>query len=254
LAAAGVEVVTQLLPDPGNPDLLATVTIIGPSTEGAEHAARLDAAADSRHSNRRQFLPEAVPAAVIDLLREAAAVEGAWLQPVTTLDDRIAVATYSQHADSLQNADGAYRAELRAWTTADPDRLDGVPASAVPQVNGGAHDDVPIRDFDTASAGELPEETRSSLYQTMLVLGTGGDQLRDWLIAGQALARILLELTSAGFAASIFSQFAEVPGPRQGLRHDLRLSGQPHLMLRVGRADATPATPRRRLADVISGG
>lgn len=252
LAAAGLETATELLPDAADPDLLATVTVLGPSAEAAEHAARLDAAADSRHSNRRHFTSDEVPDAVIEMLREAAAVEGAWLQPVISLDDRVAVASYSQHADAMQNADRAYRAELRAWTTSDPDRLDGVPISVIPQATGAAHDDVPIRDFDTQSAGQLPEETRSSLNQTMLVLGTSGDRLRDWLVAGQALGRVLLELTDAGFVATIFSQFAEVPGTRHGLRQDLRLGGEPHLLLRVGRAESTPPTPRRQLHDVIN--
>jgi nitroreductase len=254
LAADGLEVATQLLPDTGDPDLLATITVIGPSAEAAQNAARLDAAADSRHSNRRKFTSDEVPDAVIDVLRDAAAVEGAWLQPVLSLDDRVAVATYSQHADAMQNADRAYRAELRDWTTADPERLDGVPISAIPQATGAAHDDVPIRDFDTSSSGQLPEETRSSLQQTMLVLGTAGDGQREWLVAGQALARVLLELTSVGFVATIFSQFAEVPGTRQGLRQDLRLGGEPHLLLRVGRAESTPPTPRRQLDQVITEG
>lgn len=252
LAADGLEVATELLPDAGDPDLLATITIIGHSAEAAQQAARLDAAADHRHSNRRQFASDEVPEAIIEMLRNAAAVEGAWLQPVLSLDDRIAVATYSQHADAMQNADRAYRSELRAWTTSDPERLDGVPTSAIPQATGGAHDDIPIRDFDTQSAGQLPEETRSSLNQTMLVLGTGTDTVRDWLLAGQALGRVLLELTDAGFVASIFSQFAEVPGTRQALRHDLRLGGEPHLLLRVGRAETTPPTARRQVDDVIS--
>lgn len=251
LAADGLEVATELLPDAGDQDLLATITVIGRSAEAAQQAARLDAAADNRHSNRRQFASDEVPDAVIEVLRNAAAVEGAWLQPVLSMDDRIAVATYSQHADALQNADRAYRAELRAWTTSDPQRLDGVPASAIPQATGGSQDDIPIRDFDTQSAGQLPEQTRSSLKQTMLVLGTDGDTLRDWLLAGQALARILLELTDAGLVGTIFSQFAEVASTRQALRQDLRIGGMPHLLLRVGRAEPTPPTPRRQADDVI---
>jgi hypothetical protein len=251
LAAAGLDAVTTLLPDPADLDLLASITIAGPTDAVDDVARRLDGAADARHSNRRRFSPGLIPDGVLDPIAHAAEVEGAWLHQVRDLDDRVAVATLTQRAEALQEADPAYRAELRAWTSDAPGRTDGIPATAIPHVTGAAHDDVPIRDFDTRGAGQLPVETESSLDQTLLVLGTAGDTRRDWLIAGQALGRTLLELTSAGYVASIFSQVAEIPATREQLRHDLRLTGQPHLLLRAGLAETTPATPRRPLADVI---
>lgn len=254
LAAAQLATLTTLLPDPGEPDLLAAITVgAGADAAGADaDARRLDAAAEARHSNRRQFGADPVPDDLVDTLTRAAEAEGAWLHPVRDLPDRVAVAMLSQRADALQNADQGYRAELRAWTTDDPDRRDGVPAAAVPHTTGAAHDDIPIRDFDTHGDGALPADTRSRLTQTLLVLGTGGDGRRDWLAAGQALGRVLLELTSAGFVASILSQVAEEPSTRQQLRQELRLTGQLHLLLRVGVAEPTAPTPRRPLTDVIT--
>ncbi|MEJ7705138.1 MAG: hypothetical protein WKF47_16485 [Geodermatophilaceae bacterium] len=105
-----------------------------------------------------------------------------------------------------------------------------------------------------SGAGALPTETRSSLTRTMFVLGADGDDMRSWLIAGQALGRVLLELTSAGFVSSILSQVVEVPKTRDQLHHELRLAGQPQLLLRVGVAEPTPASPRRPLDDVITTG
>ena len=252
LAAGQLDAVTTLLPEPAEPDLLASITVVGMTPSPDENARRLDAVADARHSNRRQFSPDPVPDDVVDTLTHAAEVEGAWLHPIRDLDDRVTVATLSQRADALQNSDPAYLAELRAWTSDDPGRHDGVPAAAVPHATGAAHDDIPIRDFDTYGAGALPTETRSSIAQTLLVLGTAGDSMRDWLIAGQALGRVLLELTSAGFVASILSQVVEAPSTRQLLRHELRLAGRPQLLLRVGTAAPTPATLRLLLTDVIT--
>jgi hypothetical protein len=252
LAAAGLDAVTTLLPNPGEPELLASITIAGQTGVIADVAHRLDQAADARHSNRRRFSPGLIPDGVIDPITHAAEVEGAWLHQVRDLDDRVAVATLTQRAEALQEADPAYRAELRFWTNDAPGRTDGIPSGVIPHITGAAHDDVPIRDFDTRGAGQLPAETESSLDQTLLVLGTAGDSRRDWLVAGQALGRTLLELTSAGYVASIFSQVAEIPATREQLRHDLRLTGHPHLLLRAGVAAATPATPRRPLIDVIT--
>jgi hypothetical protein len=254
LAAAGFGVRVELLPDgDGQPDLLAA--LVPDDTAALDQSAhRLDLAARSRRSNRREFGELHLPDAVVDALHVAAHQEGAALQFVTDLDDRLAVAMLAQRAADLQAEDPAYRAELRAWTTADPHRTDGVPAVAVPHVAsrpGQARDEVPIRGFDTTSSGQLPSETRSSLHQTLLVIATAADHRRDWLIAGQALYRVLLELTDAGYVASIFSQVCEVPSTRQELRRRLRLSANPQLMLRAGIAPPTAPTPRRPLADVI---
>ncbi len=49
-----------------------------------------------------------------------------------------------------------------------------------------------MRDFDARGLGQLPADTHSSIGQTLFVLTTANDRPRDWLIAGQALARILL--------------------------------------------------------------
>lgn len=252
LAAAGMDAVTTLLPDPAERDLLATVTVIGRSTTVDTDARRLDDAADRRHSNRRRFGPDPVPRSVIDSLMRAAAVEGTWLHPILQPDHRVAVAVLSQHADALENADPAYRAELRAWTSSDPERVDGVPESAVPHTTGVSHDDVPIRDFDTDGSGALPSETRSRLQQDMVLVCTQDDDLPGWLAAGQALGRVLLELTSKGYVASILSQVVEVGTARDQLQRELRLVGHPQVLLRVGSAEPTPASPRRPAADVIT--
>jgi nitroreductase len=252
LAAAQLDVVTSLVHEPGQPDLLASITVVGVTPTVDAAAQRLAAVIGARHSNRRQFDAELVPDDVLDVVAHAAEVEGAWLQPVRDLDDRVTVATLTQHADALQSADPAYRAEVRDWTAGGPDRGDGLPAAVIPHTTGHAHDDIPIRDFDMHGTGELPSATHSRLAQTMLVLGTRGDDQQDWLIAGQALGRVLLELTSAGYVASILSQVTELPGPREQLRHDLRLRGHVQLLIRAGVAEAGPATPRRPLIDVIA--
>ena len=72
-----------------------------------------------------------------------------------------------------------------------------------------------------------------------------------WLQAGEALERIWLEVTRAGYAMSLFTQVIEVPGTRQRLRLELGLTMHPHVLLRIGRAPATPASRRRKLVEVL---
>jgi hypothetical protein len=73
----------------------------------------------------------------------------------------------------------------------------------------------------------------------------------DWLRAGEALERVFLEITRHGFTASPLTQVTEVPSTRAQLRRELGLVTYPHVLLRIGRAAITPASPRRRLVDVL---
>lgn len=251
LAAAGVGVQVERFPDPDNRDLLARIKPNG-SVPLDHKLALLDQAIDERRTNRREFFDDPVPADVVDTLIGAAAGEGAELFVVTSEEHRIVVATLSQRADNIENSDPAYRAELRAWTSDDPSRPDGVPAFAVPHVDAGAEDDIPIRDFDTRGMGWLPTRTRSSMHQCLLLLGASGDGEQAWLASGEALERMLLEITRAGFAASPLTQAVEVTYTNELLRQQLNLGMHPHVLLRVGHAPETPRTRRRRLVDVIT--
>jgi hypothetical protein len=85
----------------------------------------------------------------------------------------------------------------------------------------------------------------------LLILGTHEENPRVWLRAGEALERVWLEITRAGYVASLFTQVAEVDAVRAQLRSELRLVMYPRALLRVGRAPMTPATQRRPIADVL---
>ncbi len=250
IAGAGAGVQVRRFPDPLSGSLIASLQ---PTDEPADPAlAALDPVIELRQTNRREFAPEEVPEPVLASLESAAAAEGATLVPVRDAEARIVVAMLSQRADAIENRNPAYRAELRAWTTDDPGRRDGVPSLAVPHVDGSAEDDVPIRDFDTRGTGGLPARTRSSLNQTMVLLCTDGDSPAAWLRAGEALERVLLEITRHGRSASLLTQVTEVPTTRAELRRELTLTGHPHVLLRIGRAPITPASRRRRLVDVLT--
>jgi hypothetical protein len=251
LAAAGYDAIVDRSPDPTETGAVALVSLPDQPVEWLP-LRRLDAVIELRQSNRRRFADEPVPPDVVQSLVAAATAEGAQLIQITRPEHRLATARLSQEADQEENANPAYRAELRAWTSADQSRRDGVPAIAVPHADAGSGDDIPIRDFDTHGLGWLPTKTQSSLNQCLLLLGTLQDKPAVWLRAGEALERVLLEATLRGYVASLFTQVIEVPRTRQLLRRDLAVAMNPHVLLRVGRAPKTPASRRRRLADVLS--
>jgi hypothetical protein len=82
-------------------------------------------------------------------------------------------------------------------------------------------------------------------------LSTDSDHPRDWLLAGQALQRILLLGCKFGLQASYLNQPIQVASLRPKLQ-DLVGAGFPQILLRLGYPleEISPA-PRRVLNDVI---
>lgn len=269
LAANGYQPRVQRQPDPAEPALVARLSFTAdgrshapPNTSGGQGEltsrqvhdpaplAALDPVVELRRTNRRAFAADPVPKDLLDALERAAAQEGTVLARIDSPQDKAAAAALIQRADRQQNADPAYRAELRAWTSQDPDRADRVSAIAVP-ATARTRDDQPTGDGSTRGTGELLPSTWSSTNQCLLLLGTAQDNAAAWIRAGEGLQRVLLEITRHGFTASSLTQVIEIPNTRQALRHQLRLSMHPHILLRVGRAGATPAPRRRRLVDML---
>ncbi len=221
LNAVGYPGLLHRLPEPTRPDLLARLSV-GDAQDGVDpYLAELDPAIELRHTNRRRFSEERVPDGLVDDLVAAAGTEGIHLTPVRGRDRLAATVELVQRAALLESTDPAYRAELRAWTVDEPERTEAL---------------------SVAQAGT---------EQCLLVLWTAGDNPLAWLHAGEALQRVLLELTRQGYAAGMLSQVAELPAVRVMLRRELEIAGEPHLLLRVGRAPVTPATRRRRLVEVL---
>jgi nitroreductase len=252
LAARGWDAEITRLPAPADPDLLAVVRAVPGDASPA--LAALDPVVALRRTNRRRFEPAPLTDSELRTLAHITADEGAALVPVTSEEHRRLVARLVQRADVEQNADPAYRAELRQWTGRLKDARDGVPAAAVARVDRTPVGDLPLRDFDTRSRAALPAETGSSADQPLILLTTPGDEPIDWLRSGEALQRLLLELTRHGYVAGPMTQPIEVPLTRSQLRSALSWGAHPQMLLRVGRAAPTPATPRRGVADVSRGG
>lgn len=177
----------------------------------------LDRAIPLRRTNRQPFAEDPVATELIDILLDAARREGTELLPIRSGADREVTAILSGRANAYQNADPGYRAELRAWVC----------------------------------AGGLNEDVRWSANQCLLLLGSATDEPRDWLSTGQALERVWLEVTRAGFALSPLVQVVEVTSTRALLRSELGLTMHPQVLLTVGRAPATQVSRRRKLVEVI---
>jgi nitroreductase len=231
-------------------DLLAVVRLVdGPPDP---ELAVLDPVVARRRTNRRTFDGSTPTDAELRSFTAAAVAEDAVLVPVLTGEQHRLVARLTQQADAQQQADPAYHAELEWWTNRPTAAHDGIVGAAVPHVDGTAADDVPLRDFDTRGRGALPASTGLGAERTLMVLGTRADDDEAWLRSGEALQRVLLEITRAGWAVSPVTQAVEVDLTRRELRAGLTWDTWPQSILRIGHAAATNPTPRRGRDEVVS--
>ena len=143
------------LPDPDQPDKLASVRALG---RIAMDPALVDrrATAERRYTDRRPFRTEAVPDRLVASLTAAGTGPGAYAAAVQRPAERLDLAVAFHWADAIETDDRAYRAELARWTRHEGEgALDGVPASAVPHAIPGSrrHTDAPVRDFEAGITG-----------------------------------------------------------------------------------------------------
>ena len=243
IAVAGRQPVVRLLPDAGQPLLLAEVRLAGRYRPG-EMESELQAAIAARHTNRQPFSNRRVPPGVLAELAEAAVLEGAVLH-FPGHDETARLLHLASEAERDQFADPAYRAELSHWVGGSRHR-DGVPDSAL-----GPRDpmgETPTRDFTPAQHEALGYAWFEESPQ-LAVLSTATSTRLDWLRAGQALQRVLLTATARGLATTPLTQPLEttdawmVRDPGSGIEI-------PQMILRLGYGLPVTATPRRPVSDV----
>jgi hypothetical protein len=243
LAVEGVRIGVEYLPDATDPDLLATVAHLGPAPADPAMVRAYRAIA-ARHSDRRPFANEPVPAAALDRLRAAAERAGARLHVVS--GPEVAWLTLAaERAAGTVLTEPEMRAAVAAWVR-ETCAADGVPVDTIAP---GAHRPVPMRPFvsgprpaeEPRSALACPEPEPGDTCTRYAMVYTAGDRRRDWLAAGEALSAVLLTATAEGLATSVMSDAVEVPEARALLRRALPTAGHPAVVVRIGRAAAGTA-------------
>jgi hypothetical protein len=238
----------RLAPDPDRRHFAARVSF-GPPAAVSATVRSLRTAIPRRHTNRRPFTRVSVPEEVLAELVTAASVEGGRLS-VAEEGARDAVLSLVRLAERRAHFEPDYLKELGEWTAPTPHRRDGVPQEAYGPWS--AMELVPIRDFGLVEPARRRSVAAFEPEPTIAVLYVTGDSRRDWLIAGQALERVLLTATVRGVATTLMTQPMEVPRLRM-LLSDTAAALMPQVILRFGYGPPSPPTPRRPLEDVVDG-
>ena len=108
-----------------------------------------------------------------------------------------------------------------------------------------------VRTFDLGGGVAAKDQQLAEGSPLLAVLGTDTDEPRDWLLAGQALERLLLVACRNGLQASYLNQPVQVYSLRSKLQ-DMIPGGYPQILIRLGYPiEKIDAAPRRSVDDVI---
>ena len=151
--------------------------------------------------------------------------------------------------------DGERFRELARWAPPPGSaRSDGVPATSYPARAEHTEPYFPGRDFAHGHGWGLPPLSTATSYRAAGVAGlltTAADRPVDWVNAGQALQRILLTASTCGAAVALHSQPLELPWLREFIRTQLSDGAYPHLVLRIGLVTQVAVSVRREPDDVL---
>lgn len=110
----------------------------------------------------------------------------------------------------------------------------------------------PARDFAGRLApGDHPPATDPGPPPQLALLGTAEDRPTDWVRAGQAMQRALLEATRHGLSTGIGAVAMGWADLRWTDRDPLSEMGQVHAVLRIGYGPPVAAPPRRPVSEVL---
>ncbi len=245
---------TSVLPDPGQPALVAQVSW-RERAAADEFERRLSGHLLTRRTHRGAFDPEPLPSGTLAALRAGAAREGAALRIVADDGHRAALAAAVQAAEHQLRRDGERLRELARWTPAPGSACrDGVPVTSYPARAEPTEPDFPGRDFARGHGWGLPPLSPATSHRAAGVVGlltTTADRPADWVNAGQALQRIMLTASVCGAAVALHSQPLEKPWLREFIRTRLSDGAYPHMVLRIGLVTQVATSVRRDPEDVL---
>jgi len=248
-AALGWPAAVTRMPDPRNPDHLATL-VVRAGHQPPRAVADLEAL-QQRRTDRRRFTSWPIPPERLARLAASVATDEVRVVPVTAAPDRVRVELLVSRAATIERADRRFAAEQRRWL--DHSAVDGIPSELLPEPRQGASGRVSR--FVDEPAGE---DARGSIENSdgLLVIGTDTEGPAAWLRAGEALSQLWLHAMNDGLSVVPLSQVIEVDETREALHHEV-LGGllQPQLLVRIGWQEIArsplPRTPRRPLEDVL---
>jgi nitroreductase len=245
----GWEPVLRLLPDPHEPQLLASVRLAGRSPAAADTLAPgLYEQIWRRHSSRRPFSPEPIPNRLRAELVEAALSEGVRLR-LPDADEARRLLALTRKAEVRTMTDEARRDESREWVRSRSATDFGIPPEALGPHDATGH--LPMRDFSSLHPPVRMPSQPFEAHPQLAVLATAHDEPADWLRTGLALQLVLRLATRSQVRASMLHQAIEWPDLRWMLRDPENGPEHVQTIVRLGYGPEGAPTPRTPASDVL---
>ena len=247
LAAVGWQAKVTRLPNPADPNHLATIELSRSTADSLDTA--LAAAIPRRRTDRRHYSSWTVPVGDIALMAARAARNGVTLCQVDDIDKLHMIVAESVW-DHMSHD---YLMELTEWSGRYAS-IASVPARNTPKSDPRAK--IPSRYFAGPALAMSPGSSPADDNAVVLALGTRTDDRMAQLRAGEATSLVLLTATAMGLASCPVTEPLESAETRSAVRSDIfGDSSYPQMLLRVGwapiNADPLPPTPRRELGDFV---
>lgn len=252
LRCEGFDPVVRVLPDPDRPSLVATITL-GEAADADEHTRALGEQIERRRTHRAGFTDLPVPERLIDALTREARAEGAKLTPVGSPEAVEIVAALTRAAQAAQSADRVLTLEVIRWARPPGSaRTDGVPADAYPRSAPRTDPYFPQRDYAWRHEwGTEGGQEQSTATGVVTLLTTRGDTREEWIAAGQALQRVLLDACAHGVSAAFHTQALEMYHLREFLRQEVCGHEYPQMIMRLGITFDDGSSVRRSLPEML---
>ncbi|TCN42229.1 hypothetical protein EV644_104611 [Kribbella orskensis] len=233
--------------DRARPDLVAEVELVGAGAE-TEELYRLAPYLQVRRTNRQPYQDRRVPDEVRRLLDVSSRLEGTELQWIGDRARLKWLYLATNDADLEDDRNAARSEERRLWVGGDR-TADGIPSTALgPRATSP---DSPARDMAAMPADSGRPMATFEQEPQLAILATRRDGPAEWLRAGQAMQRVLLEATANGLSTSLLNQAIEHDTLRWLVHDPLGSWTRPQAVIRFGYGPPVPPTPRRPISDVL---
>ena len=248
----GYQIETEIMPDPDNEDLLATVRLGAQDTTVEEQDQNLLKSMTGFEFDHSAYLDKPLSEDDLDALRTAASAEGAWLY-VAGDNEKRNILRMTVEADQMQAMNKHFRREFALWT--DKRRThtgDGLPeyAQSFSTVMNTFTPHV-LRRFKNASGAAVTDAELMESVPCLAILGSMSGSAEERLQTGQGLMRLCLTAASRGLSVSPLNQVCEVPEMRLRLHDEISQQGRAHVVLRIGYGGKPALHARKPLESVL---
>ncbi len=249
LESHGASALCELLPESSEPDLLARARLC--ELLEATSLAHLWPAIGKRHTHRRPFGPKEVEPDHLWALQGAANLEGCCFLPLSGLMREEAISMIGD-VDQRMSQDAIYRQALHDWLSSRETGTEIVAEGVEIAILDEFASSLPrlltrLRGLDRG----VRDQMLARQTPLLALIAAPGDTPLQWIMAGQAMQRVLLEGALRGLQASYLNQPLELPDTRAWIGR-WTAGSVPQLMLRLGYPESQLASPSRRpLAEVL---